>query len=433
MNNLNHQTPCLHRPYWFTRLAAVSLLLLLGAAGWSSTFYVAPNGSDRGSGSLKAPFASITGASSHTKPGDTVIVKKGVYRGDVTLAQGGSEKAGNVVFRSEYPYEAVIVGTGYSAVNVRASYITISGFDIRAKDGHGVDAESVSHIVVSGNRIHDCGGSGVGFQKTDYALIEDNVCFNNAFTNGYQCSGISIYQAQPISDSLPGFHNIIRRNICFNNMEKFPGDHTDGNGIIIDDFHNGQSGGSGQVYPYQTLVENNLCYGNGGRGIHVYVSDHVTVRNNTCYGNNRDNQNSGTWRGDLSNQQGNDNLWVNNIAWADPKVNRNNTAILCGATDNYDDSETQFLSNLTFSGMLNDPSVDLGGTTHVAIDLQNNRLLGVSPGFVRPGLSDPDFRLGPKSIAIRHGLVKSGCYASDDILKRPRYPSVGIDLGCYAR
>ena len=54
---------------------------------------------------------------------------------------------------------------------------------------------------------------------------------------------------------------------------------------------NGDSyGGRGPVsnYTFPTLVENNLVYSNGGKGIQIQLSDNVTIRNNTAYHNNLD-------------------------------------------------------------------------------------------------------------------------------------------------
>jgi parallel beta-helix repeat protein len=51
----------------------------------------------------------------------------------------------------------------------------------------------------------------------------------------------------------------------------------------------------GPRYPHATLVEGNLVFNNGGRGIHVLKSDNVTVRYNTCWHNNRCRL-DGTWK-----------------------------------------------------------------------------------------------------------------------------------------
>ena len=105
-------------------------------------------------------------------------------------------------------------------------------------------------------------------------------------------SGISIYEARAVSDGAAGFHNVVRNNVSYANLITLSCNkcHTDGNGIIMDDFQNTQTSTSwkNRTYPYASLVENNLVFGNGGKGIQVFVSDNITLRHNTAYYNNQD-------------------------------------------------------------------------------------------------------------------------------------------------
>ena len=71
-----------------------------GSAG--RTYYVAQtaNADDNNSGTLSAPLATITGAGKVAKAGDTVIVKEGIYREKVTVANNG-EPTSPIVFKAE--------------------------------------------------------------------------------------------------------------------------------------------------------------------------------------------------------------------------------------------------------------------------------------------------------------------------------------------
>ena len=416
-------------PFLTPRATALLMLCALGALSQATTYYVAPSGSDTNNGTKSQPWKTFGRANQLVSPGDTVIVRAGTYTGDLTLNRGGA--AGRyVTYTSETIGGANIRGTGYSAVHVTANYIRIIGFDIVAKGAHGIDAESVHHVVFSKNIAHDCGGSGISANKTDYVTIDGNTTYRNSATNIYQCSGISIYQARAISDDKPGFHNIVRANVSYDNIAKFPGEHTDGNGIIIDDFHNGQGNGPHDNYPYATLVENNICYRNGSKGIQVYVSDNVTVRNNTVYWNNRDNQNTGTWRGELNNQEGRSNVWSNNIAVANLTFNTNNTAILCGGSNGYDDSSTVFIGNLTYSGTPGEASVKLQGT-RAKIQVSGGNLLGQNPRFLRIPRARDDFQLQRGSPAIDHGTDRATYFAPYDILGKRRPIGRKVDIGAF--
>ena len=133
-------------------------------------------------------------------------------------------------------------------------------------------------------------------------------------------------------DENPGYHNVISGNVCYDNELKVAtqvlsgGNNkalTDGNGIIIDSFqtsranplkpHNEDRDGPLKPYHQRTLVENNLIYDNGGRGIHVFRSDKVDVINNTTYMNQKTPDINA---GEITFIQSADGVIANNICYA---------------------------------------------------------------------------------------------------------------------
>ena len=205
----------------------------------------------------------------------------------------------------------------------------------------------------------------------------------------------------------------VLRNTSFSNTAlTLPNNapHSDGNGIIMDDFRNTQHPNPAGVYPYRSLVENNVCYLNGGKGVHVFISDNVTVRNNTCYFNNRDPKNNATWRGELSNVNSNNTIWVNNIGYADVKVNSYNRGILnaacCGQTCN----NVIWKRNLAFNGAAGSPSITQSpyNATLIATAPDNN-LLGVDPLFISAGqgITSPNLHPGLEGPQHRRGRLQA--------------------------
>jgi parallel beta-helix repeat protein len=227
--------------------------------------------------------------------GSTVTIAAGTYAEAFTVS-----KALRLVANG-----AVLVrppASAWNAVSITAGDVTIEGFDIAGARGDGIEANNVRGVTVLRCKITGCGESGVQTNGCDLVRVEGCTLIGNA--RDTWCSGISLYQNRARGVTTTGFRNVIRDNICRDNITlPAGGPHTDGNGIIIDDFQNNQNGSTAGNYPYTTLVENNLCTGNGGKGIQVTWSDKVTVRGNTCHGNNRDVNNDGTWRGDLSISQ----------------------------------------------------------------------------------------------------------------------------------
>lgn len=402
-----------------------------GGPATGHVYYVATDGSDSGNGSAANPWATINHAMyQNLQPGDTVIVKPGTYTEQVWIANGGSG-AGYVNLVSEIPGAALIrppVGA-YSTLNIQADYVKVDGFDVVGGSGHAIDAEGAHHTIISNNIAHDSGGSGISSARGEFILIEDNTVYGNAGTNGFHTSGISVYEARNITGDITteGYRTIIRGNETFDNITTATniGEHTDGNGIIIDDFQSTQTAGFPN-YIFPTLVDSNLAYFNGGKGIQVTWSDYVTVSNNTVYHNNMDNLNPGTWRGELSNQQSSNNSWVNNIAVTDSSINSNNTAIGDYSYNSYINANTVWENNLSYdsANTLNASVRTEGGSLGPSAILN---LLGVNPVFLNPGT---DFHLSSVSPAINAGTGHHGLYVQD-LDGQGRVAGGQNDIGAY--
>ncbi len=155
-----------------------------------------------------------------------------------------------------------------------------------------------AHIVVRNCEVSDCSGGGIFANHVDYLTFENNVVYRCAFWSPNANSGLSVYQPTAIDDTTD-YKIFIRNNVCFENYEYIPFIHsskdpakrkvTDGNGIIVDDYLNTQAfgGGSGKEYTGRTLVSNNICFANGGSGIHSFKSCNVDFVNNYAADNNR--------------------------------------------------------------------------------------------------------------------------------------------------
>jgi parallel beta-helix repeat protein len=267
------------------------------------------------------------------------------------------------------------------------------------------------HIRVANSIARDSGCGGITAQQTDYLTIEDNVVRANSGRSPWQCSGISIYQAKAFDDK-PGFHNVIRRNLSYANMNlvvdnkvsQSGGKTTDGNGIIIDDFRNTQNNSTNGVYKAATLVENNLVVDNGGRGIQVFLSDNVVVRNNTAYMNLKDkNLMGGAANGEISAVKSGGVTVLNNLVIArDKKL-------------------VAFFDSLT-SGNRWDGNVAIGNKSSQQSDAkwgEGNRF-DVDPKLRAPAIDaiNADFHPLRDSPLVQAGLADSA--PSDDLDKQKR-------------
>ncbi|MCX7843141.1 MAG: right-handed parallel beta-helix repeat-containing protein [Clostridia bacterium] len=260
-----------------------------------NTYYVSPDGSDSNDGlSPSNAFKSVRYACEKAGANDIVIVGDGEYRetNSIDILDKKASKQKPFILKAQNKWKAKIVSVSkYNVIRVeRSEHVIIEGLDISFEVPSiyfGICGENNNYLTIRDNIVHNCGSSGIQPNYSDNVLVEGNITYGNAKLNPNNGSGISVWHPKKMDESKgPGI--IIRNNISFKNecRQNFPGvgKPTDGNGIIIDDFKWTQQKG----YPEYTkgaLVENNLCFNNGGAGISVFLSDNVVVRNNTVWGN----------------------------------------------------------------------------------------------------------------------------------------------------
>ena len=400
----------------------------------ADTFYVDPSGNNSNAGTSAQPWRSIQYAVTKVFPGDTVLVGDGTYREKVIITRSGTPDT-YIVLKAINRWGAIveIAEPGKTdGIKIAANYITVDGFEIYdpnpgpGRIGNCITVWENHHINILNNKVHDCGGAGIQAGRFDYVLIENNVAYRNAKYNPNQSSGIGLFQARAF-DNKPGYHIIVRNNRSYDNINLVfashnPGRTTDGNGIIVDNFHN--DGATQVSYPHRTLIENNLSYNNGGKGVHVFKSDYVDVFNNTVFHNNNDTQSTATWRGELSNVYSQNTVWRNNIGVANPGqgVLEWNRAILIARSE-----DMVWENNISFDGVTGEVSINFSGTSVTLSDLSAN-MLGVDPLLNDP--LDGDFTLRENSPAIDA--------ASDEIvslfdIEYKEREAGRIDIGAFER
>jgi serralysin len=321
-----------------------------------TTYYVSTNGRDSASGTSGSPWKTISKAmKANLKPGDEVVVRSGVYKESVTINKDGN--AGNyITIRSEVPGGAKIdVPDGNTfGINVNANYINVDGFEVYGSTRSGIMGNKVHHVKITDNVAHDNKSGGIYFAGSDFLTVEGNVVYKNA--SSAVISGISIHLAQNITGSNDNstFRIVVKNNVAYDNITKNAA-HTDGNGIIIDDFQASKSSKYG-AYKFKTLVEGNITYNNGSSGISVFTSDYVTVRENIAWHNNQDLKSSGNWRGEIQNTNSSHNTWIGNIAVADLGTHKDNTAI-ANVSWGSRNTDITWRDNITFNGKSGDASI----------------------------------------------------------------------------
>ena len=311
--------------------------------------------------------------------GTCITVLPGTYKAGVHITTGGNAATptGYLVYRCQKLDKCTITGPteagadggqfAWTAPNGPGSYVFIDGFILKAAtptaggiygtalygqgiqlwDGNDTVADapfSVHHIWVINNIISGYGQAGININDGEYFFAVHNTVFNNANTGcSAQGSGIGFVELKSIPGTYirtPGdsnnrilghigsFNNAIAWNVVYNNATTQCGSaanpyDTDGNDIILDTLNNGQIGGGGTItghtYPGFVLVAFNITYNAGGRGIHLFRSENVTVANNSCYNSDLDPYDNGAYRPCIGDNIGYNNTFFNNIAYAIPQ------------------------------------------------------------------------------------------------------------------
>ncbi|MET7950132.1 sigma-70 family RNA polymerase sigma factor [Micromonospora sp. NPDC005324] len=292
--------------------------------------YVSGTGDDRADGrSRRTPLRTLGRAAQLTLPGDTVLVDDGEYADRDTSAVLPIERSGTpqrwITWAALPGARPIVRATGWQGIRVHAAYVIVQGFTVvggratlsalqRTAAGRGdvsdpavstnciaVDEQRTAdpprrphHVMVWGNTVTDCPLSGISAMYADHVTIAYNVAARNGHWSPYGGSGISVHSSWN-SDGDTDTKMIVRGNVVHDNMNRVPclcsgaaRRITDGNGIIVESSTNEDVRGAPlRQTPYtgRTLVENNVVYRNGGRGVNIFDAAHVDVVNNTLYRN----------------------------------------------------------------------------------------------------------------------------------------------------
>ena len=374
-------------------------------------FYVSTTGRDSNAGTQASPWLTIQHADSSSRmPGDCINVAAGTYNARVLIQHGGNAPTptGYVVYRCTTLDKCHVLAPGGGhlwGISNSGSFSVIDGFELDGnnallKDGIADDCvdsdgatygtgNSAHHIWVMNNILHHCNLAGIGLNNKEWYYVLHNTVYHNAYTSGYQGSGIGLVVVQCIEKGnancasgstykggtgtytpsgmdltyWPPFHIVISGNRVYSNMiaasNPVPcGSHTDGNGIIMDTFLDQTT--NTIPFPYQSIVTGNISYANGGRGIHVYRTSNVTVANNTVWGNGTDRCITDYFLGDLSQAGGSNNVWMNNIARSvltafNPACGaycgRRNAPLVAGNSGFNADSNNSYTRNVLYGGL----------------------------------------------------------------------------------
>jgi hypothetical protein len=183
-------------------------------AGWVSPmlnppngtiWYVAPNGADSNNGSENAPFATLQKAVDVVQPGQTIIVRTGMYTidGQISIQNKQATREAPIFIRGEgMPVfkgrDNEVPGLWNGMVFIQnSSNIRVQGVRVENSRFFGFKVEKSQNIELIGNQSHISLGSAIyGYDVRDFKIVSNDVsrfCDKNAFGGGAGCQeGISL-------------------------------------------------------------------------------------------------------------------------------------------------------------------------------------------------------------------------------------------------
>jgi RNA polymerase sigma factor (sigma-70 family) len=152
----------------------------------SADIFVAPDGDDNGTGSIRRPYASLAQAVSVVRPGETIALRGGVYRPSRSVLIGTSGTAKNRITVSNYRNERPIIDAGRVPANEwyitqRADYWTVQGLEIKNSLNHPYVCLSCRYDVFRQLSIHD--NQGTALLLRDSGTIGNTVRDSDFFNN----------------------------------------------------------------------------------------------------------------------------------------------------------------------------------------------------------------------------------------------------------
>lgn len=220
--------------------------------------YVSPDGNDLNPGTLSSPWRTINKATRVVQPGDTVYVRRGIYREKVTIGTSGTQTQPIrfLAYRGEIPIidgeNSIPQLPGGALLSLSGNYVTVSGFVVRRSTYMCVILKG-SHTRASGIRARDCPANGI-LITGDYGIVENSEVTNAAFRH-------SPGWGSALSAARHPQHAIIRRNYVHDNY---------GEGISTFEADG-------------TIIEDNVIRDSWSANLYISDATNVTVRRNLIY------------------------------------------------------------------------------------------------------------------------------------------------------
>lgn len=269
---------------FFQQICCTVLFLGLTATAQAATYYVAPNGNNSNPGSSTQPWATLQFAVDAISPGDVIIVRAGTYAGcriskagtanalKTLKADAGARPLLNTLSTANR-HQSIIEIENFDG---DAGYWIIDGFEITNAPRHGVDIRGASYVTVQNCFAHHNGtngrGDGIFLGFGPHPTLQNNECSYNTEHGIYHSNS-----ADYLTVRGNRLHHNANSGLHINGDLSQGGDGMISFALIEKNIvhENGAGGGSGINCDglFDSVIRNNLLYGNRASGISLYAID----------------------------------------------------------------------------------------------------------------------------------------------------------------
>lgn len=158
-------------------LALLALILLTATTVRSATHYVSTTGDDQADGAFGTPWRTITHALDLAQPGDSIMLRGGEFREQVTTVRDGSD--GNPIAIVGFANELVIIdGTNAEFRNgivIAHDFINVIGVTVRNWNDTGIWLQpGTDHVLIRRCEVDGC-GAGIDIYEGVHDFVIDSV------------------------------------------------------------------------------------------------------------------------------------------------------------------------------------------------------------------------------------------------------------------
>lgn len=244
--------------------------------------------SDLGPGTESTPYCTVIKGAAVVDDGEIVLVRSGVYLGEVKIGRSGSP--GAPVTLKAAPGAHVVITGGDRGFYVPARHdVVISGFTVTDTANHAIYVSGSKAVTIENNDVSYAGdpisgltARGIYVSDTTDSLVRRNVVHHN--------SDSGIYLVGTTTNVTVGYNETYANARGYTRAAVGIDLRAAGNIVVGNVSHDNEDSGI-QVYTgsgtraNNNLVINNVCYRNDDHGIDVLRSTGQRIVGNTIYRN----------------------------------------------------------------------------------------------------------------------------------------------------